>query len=138
MKKNYKIKTSAKLKTVLLVSTAIITFSCKKQVESTHLEVNTMSSVHENEDIEFNTSASNNGLVAYYPFNGNANDESGNKNNGIVKGATLTTDRFGRKASAYSFNGTTSLISMPSPFYNGERVSKLTFSCSFYLKPLIF
>ena len=24
----------------------------------------------------------NNGLVAYYPFNGNANDESGNGNNG--------------------------------------------------------
>lgn len=24
------------------------------------------------------------GLVAYYPFNGNANDESGNGNHGIV------------------------------------------------------
>ena len=32
------------------------------------------------------------GLVAYYPFNGNANDESGNGNNGTVSGATLTTD----------------------------------------------
>jgi hypothetical protein len=31
-----------------------------------------------------------NGLVAYYPFNGNANDESGNGNNGVVYGATLT------------------------------------------------
>ena len=40
----------------------------------------------------------NDGLVAYYPFNGNANDESGN-------GATLTEDRFGNKGSAYSFNG---------------------------------
>jgi len=37
----------------------------------------------------------NDGLVAYYPFNGNANDESGNGNNGTVNGATLTTDRFG-------------------------------------------
>ena len=35
------------------------------------------------------------GLVAYYPFNGNANDESGNGNNGTVNGATLTADRFG-------------------------------------------
>jgi hypothetical protein len=26
----------------------------------------------------------NDGLVAYYPFNGNANDESGNGNNGAV------------------------------------------------------
>ena len=45
----------------------------------------------------------NNGLVAYYPFNGNANDASGNTNNGTVFGATLTTDRFGESASAYSF-----------------------------------
>ncbi len=45
------------------------------------------------------------GLVAYYPFNGNANDESGNGNNGIVHGATLTADRSGNANSAYSFNG---------------------------------
>ena len=42
-----------------------------------------------------------NGLVAYYPFCGNANDISGNGNNGIVNGATLTTDRFGNSNSAY-------------------------------------
>jgi hypothetical protein len=29
------------------------------------------------------------GLVAWYPFNGNANDESGNGNNGTVNGAWL-------------------------------------------------
>jgi hypothetical protein len=45
------------------------------------------------------------GLVAYYPFNGNANDESGNGNNGVVNGATLTADRFGNSGSAYSFDG---------------------------------
>src|SRR3989337_2787470 len=45
------------------------------------------------------------GLVAYYPFNGNANDESGNGNHGTVNGATLTTDRLGKVNSAYSFNG---------------------------------
>lgn len=45
------------------------------------------------------------GLVAYYPFNGNANDASGNGNHGTVSGATLTTNRFGVPASAYSFNG---------------------------------
>lgn len=45
------------------------------------------------------------GLVAYYPFNGNANDESGNGNHGIVSGATLTTDRFGNANSAYYFDG---------------------------------
>ena len=45
------------------------------------------------------------GLVAYYPFNGNANDESGNGNDGTVYGATLTEDRFGNPNSAYSFDG---------------------------------
>lgn len=49
----------------------------------------------------------NNGLVAYYPFNGNANDESGNGNNGTVNGATLTNDRFGNNSRSYSFNRNT-------------------------------
>ena len=45
------------------------------------------------------------GLVAYYPFNGNAKDESDNGNDGTVNGATLTKDRFGKKNSAYDFDG---------------------------------
>lgn len=45
------------------------------------------------------------GLVAYYPFNGNANDESGNRNHGTVYGATLTADRFGNAECAYYFDG---------------------------------
>ena len=49
------------------------------------------------------------GLVAYYPFNGNANDESGNGNNGTVNGATLASDRFGNVGSAYSFDGVSDL-----------------------------
>ena len=52
-------------------------------------------------------------LVAYYPFNGNANDASGNGNNGTVNGATLTTDRFGNANSAYLFNGTNNDIIVP-------------------------
>jgi len=45
-----------------------------------------------------------NGLVGWWPFNGNANDESGNGNNGTVIGPTLTTDRFGMSNSAYNFS----------------------------------
>jgi hypothetical protein len=45
-----------------------------------------------------------NGLVGWWPFNGNANDESGNGNNGTVNGATLTEDRFGDANGAYSFS----------------------------------
>jgi hypothetical protein len=44
-----------------------------------------------------------NGLVGYWPFNGNANDTSGNVNNGTVNRAALTSDRFGNLNSAYSF-----------------------------------
>jgi hypothetical protein len=47
------------------------------------------------------------GLVAFYPFNGNANDESGNGNNGTVNGAVLTTDRFENTNKAYSFSNNT-------------------------------
>ena len=50
------------------------------------------------------------GLVAYYPFNGNANDESGNGKNLTVNGAALAKDRYGKSNSAYSFDGNDSLI----------------------------
>ena len=46
-----------------------------------------------------------NGLVGWWGFNGNAQDNSGNGNHGTVNGATLSTDRFGNQNSAYSFNG---------------------------------
>lgn len=47
----------------------------------------------------------NEGLVAYFPFNGNANDESGNNHNGITFGATLSKDGNGNKKNAYFFDG---------------------------------
>ena len=43
--------------------------------------------------------------AAQYLFEGNANDVSGNNNNGNVRGAELTTDRFGNANSAYYFDG---------------------------------
>jgi hypothetical protein len=57
-----------------------------------------------------------NGLVGWWPFNGNANDESGNGNNGTAGlGIYLISDRFGSSNSAYDFNGTSniSLTSLP-------------------------
>ena len=53
------------------------------------------------------------GLVGYWPFCGNANDDSGNGNNGTVNGATLTTDRFGNANSAYNFDGVDDFIQVP-------------------------
>lgn len=53
------------------------------------------------------------GLVAYYPFNGNANDISGNGNNAIFNNATLTADKNGNLNSAYLFNGLDNYIRVP-------------------------
>jgi len=54
------------------------------------------------------------GCVGNWPFTGNANDVSGNGNNGTVYGASLTMDRFGNPNSAYYFNGTNNYIEVPS------------------------
>jgi hypothetical protein len=51
--------------------------------------------------------------VAWYPFNGNANDESGNGNNGIVNNAQLTVDRFNNPNAAYAFSTSNSYIQLP-------------------------
>lgn len=45
------------------------------------------------------------GLLAYWPFAGNAVDATGNGHDGTVDGATLTSDRFGRTDHAYEFDG---------------------------------
>jgi hypothetical protein len=73
-----------------------------------------------------------NGLVAYYPFNGNANDASGNGNNGTAHGATLTTDRFGYTNQAYSLNGTSAYILVPNAPANNVAAQ---FTISFWMNP---
>lgn len=61
------------------------------------------------------------GLMAYFPFAGNANDATGNNHHGTISGATLTTDRFGNSNSAYAFNGSSNYIEI-------SQASTLTFS----------
>ncbi|MFA4837107.1 MAG: carboxypeptidase regulatory-like domain-containing protein, partial [Dehalococcoidia bacterium] len=71
---------------------------------------------------------SSTGLVAYFPFNGNANDESGNGHNGTVNGATLAADRFGNNDSAYSFDGQDDyIVASASNLPTGERTVSLWF-----------
>ena len=67
-----------------------------------------------------------NGLVCWFPFNGNANDESGNGKNGVVNGATLTSDRFGKINSAYNFSGTTNDITLS----NSQNLVNTSFTVS--------
>jgi hypothetical protein len=71
-------------------------------------------------------------LVAYYPFNGDADDESGNGHDGTVYGATLTTDRDGNSNSAYDFDGINDYIEIPDDddlsFGNGSEDSPFSIS----------
>jgi len=70
-----------------------------------------------------------NGLVGYWPFNGNANDESGNGNNGTVNGATSTSDRNGNANSAYNFDGNADYIVIP----NSNSLNPNSISFSFWV-----
>lgn len=73
-----------------------------------------------------------NGLVGYWPFCGNANDESGNFNNGNVNGATLTADRFGNTNNAYNFNGSTNYIEVQNS-NSLSNISEITISAWVYV-----
>jgi len=73
-----------------------------------------------------------NGLLAYYPFNGNANDASGNGNNGVVQNATLTEDRFNVASRAYGFESLRQKIRTTSA--DGFPVSTNDFTLSFWVK----
>jgi hypothetical protein len=54
------------------------------------------------------------GLVGWWPFNGNANDESGNGNNGVLmNGVTLCPDRNNNLNNAYNFDGNNDYIQTP-------------------------
>jgi len=69
-----------------------------------------------------------NGLVAYYPFCGNANDQSGNGLNGVVNGAILTTDRFGNSNSAYEFDGNSKISCAFSNQFSPDASDNYSFS----------
>lgn len=71
------------------------------------------------------------GLIAYYPFCGNANDVSGNGIHGTVMGAQLSADRFGNANNAYTFDGVSNYINLPAASFAGLHV----YSCSLWIKP---
>ena len=75
-----------------------------------YLETSSGSDVNDAASTPFNY-----GLVAWYPFDGNASDMSGNGNHGTVNGATLGTDRHGVGGKAYSFDGSGNYIRINNP-----------------------
>ena len=74
------------------------------------------------------------GLVAYYPFNGNANDESGNGNHGTVNGATLTSDRDGNENSSYSFDGVSDDVRINLNSINNTFEDNINFTINLWFK----
>ncbi|MFN5620396.1 MAG: LamG domain-containing protein [Flavobacteriales bacterium] len=75
------------------------------------------------------------GLVGWWPFNGNANDESGNGNNGVVNGATLAEDRFGNVNNAYYFDGNDFINVGNNPILKRYQTN---FTISAWVKPTLF
>lgn len=70
------------------------------------------------------------GLVGYWPFSGNANDESGNGHDGTLFGPILESDRFGRNDAAYYFDGVNDYIYIT----NSSLVEGGYVALSFWLK----
>ena len=103
-----------KLKSILLTAVATISFATETMAQVPNY-------------------VPTNGLVGWWPFNGNANDESGNGNNGTVNGATLTSDRFGNANKAYTFDGVNDYIDYPSGANSTLNVIG-DFTISFWLK----
>lgn len=71
------------------------------------------------------------GLIAYYPFNGNATDESFNNNDGSVIGASLASDRWGQLNKAFHFNGLSDYVNIADK--DTLDMSTNNFSISFWL-----
>lgn len=76
------------------------------------------------------------GLIGYWSFSGNANDISGNGNNGTPTNVSLTTDRFGSVNSAYLFDGSSSRIDVNNSFFN-VGLNAFTISCWTYSMSLL-
>ena len=73
------------------------------------------------------------GLVAHYTFDGNANDDSGNGNNGVLHDVMPADDRHGNADGAYHFNGTSAYIEVPDS--DSLRQVGQTIALSAWIKP---
>lgn len=74
--------------TLFIAFCSIFLFSCKKPTKPDY-----------NDTIKT-------GLIAYYPFNGNTNDESGNANHGAALKNQFTVNHKGETNKAFDFDGT--------------------------------
>ena len=104
------------MKTINVITSflfCLFLFSCKKN--ST------------NADQEPNENPLQKGLLAFYPFNGNSRDESGNGYHLSVKGAVLDKNRFNEMNRAYTFNGISDYMVIPK-LLKADSLRELTIS----------
>lgn len=84
---------------LFIICSSIIIFSCKKEDNPPPAET-----------VDPNASLKE-GLVAYYPFNGNVNDESGNSLNGTIVGnVTFSDNRYFESNKSIKLNSGTSYV----------------------------
>jgi hypothetical protein len=110
---------------IILILVLIISSSCRKFKWD-----NPYDTANPNQSSE--PASLKDGLVAYYPFNGNANDESGNGNNGLVNGAIFSPNRYSKQNSSYLFNGLDNYIRIKS--INMEASQEMIISV--WIKPI--
>jgi hypothetical protein len=109
---DYTVGAKASLKTSIDAAKAILNASASTQADLTNAAANLQSAINTYKGTYISQIAAAN-LIAYWKFNGNANDSTGNGHNGVVTqghaffGAgtpTLVNDRFGVANSAYHFD----------------------------------
>lgn len=101
---------TAATSTQLTVAIPVLATSGKISINVGGQSVNSIS------DFEVLKDIPREGLVAFYPFNGNAEDTSGNNLDGTAMGSPVSaSDRFGMAGQAYAFDGVDDYITMGNP-----------------------
>ena len=106
-----------KLTLIPCITFLVLFSSCEKYLPETSND-NTSKLPPQIEEFSSSSNSITKGLVAFYPFNGNAKDESGFLNHGNTFNVTLTSDRFSKANKAYSFDGSSSYIQVPNHVKN--------------------
>jgi hypothetical protein len=91
----------------------IICIAPPNNPETIDIEISTSTSLIAKKTKSFTYVNIEDGLIAYYPFKGDAKDDSGNKNNSVLNNASFIEDRFGIVNSALLVNGDESYVSIP-------------------------
>ena len=91
--------------------TGILFFSCEKESPN-NVAINAGTTENAAADSTGDSSLLN-GLVAWYPFNGDLSDHSGNGNNIVFCNAKTTSGKKGVQRTAYLFNGTGNYMQVP-------------------------